>query len=188
MDTFSLDPRTWRVLFVFSRSPLVRRSDRLEVLVITLAVVISLVALPFVATIATDVYQAHRGVYAEQARTGLRASTPTPTATNVAPASAYRARAADPWMGNGTPHSGTVELWVDGAGKWVAARTALSRAASDAVAMAVLIEGLVVTIVTALVVATRWRLGRIRYAQWDRELGSVLGNEGGLSHGGGRAR
>jgi hypothetical protein len=55
MDTYSLDPRTWRVLFLFRRSPLVRRSDRIEVLVNTLAVAISLLAVPFIATIATDV-------------------------------------------------------------------------------------------------------------------------------------
>ena len=33
MDIFSLDPRARRVRFLLSRSPLVRRSDRLEVLV-----------------------------------------------------------------------------------------------------------------------------------------------------------
>jgi hypothetical protein len=99
MDTFSLDPRAWRVLFLFSRSPLVRRSDRLEVLVIALALAISLLALPFIATIATDVYQAHRGIYVDQATTRHRASIPTPASTNVAPASAYLFRVGSRWGG-----------------------------------------------------------------------------------------
>ena len=71
MQTFSLDPRRWPVGFLLSRSPLVRRSDRLEVLALAFALAISLLALPIVATIGTDVHQAHRGVYAEQARTGI---------------------------------------------------------------------------------------------------------------------
>jgi hypothetical protein len=47
-------------------------------------------------------------------------------------------------------------------------------AAHDAVGMALGLEGLVVTTAAALVVATRWQLCRIRYTQWDRELGRVL--------------
>ena len=188
MDTFSLEPRAWRVLFLFSRSPLVRRSDRLEVLVIALALAISLLALPFIATIATDVYQAHRGIYVDQATTRHRASIPTPASTNVAPASAYLFRVGEPVGRNATRQSSTVELWVDDAGNWVAPPTPPSQAAYDAVAVAALSEGLAVTIAAALVVGTRWRLGRIRHSQWDRALRSVLDNDGGRSHGGGRSR
>jgi len=41
MDIYSLDPRKWRVLFLFRRSPLVRRSDRIEVLAVALAVAVT---------------------------------------------------------------------------------------------------------------------------------------------------
>lgn len=183
MDTFSFDPRAWRVLCLVRRNPLVRRSDRFEVLVITLAVAISLLAVPFVATIATDAYQANRNVYAEQARTRHRASTPTPVSTNVAHASVYRVRGMGLVEPNATPQSGPDELWVDDAGNRVAAPTPPSHAAYDAVGVAALSEGLAVTIAAALVVATRWQVGRIRYSHWDRELSSVLG-----SRGGGRSR
>ena len=67
-----------------------------------------------------------------------------------------------------------VEQWVDDAANWVAPPTPLSRAAYDAVGMALGLEGLVVTTAAALVVATRWQFCRIRYSQWDRELGRVL--------------
>ena len=96
MQTFSLDPRRWPVGFLFSRSPLVRRSDRLEVLAIAFALAISLLALPIVATIATDVHQAHRGIYAEQSRTRHRAWIPTQGSTNVAPPSGHPAEGSAP--------------------------------------------------------------------------------------------
>ena len=188
MDTFSLDPRTWRVLFLFSRSPLVRRSDRIELLVITLAVAITLLAVPVIATIATDVYQDHRGVYAEQARTSHHASTPAPRSINVAPASLYQVRVGGPLGRNATGQRSLAESWVDDAGNWVTPPTPPSQAAYDAVAMAALSEGLAVTIATALVVGTRWQLGRIRRSRWDRELRAVLGNDGDRRHGGGRSR
>jgi hypothetical protein len=183
MHTFSLDPRALRVLCLVRRNPLVRRSDRLEVLVITLAVAISLLAVPFVASIATDVYQVHRDVYAELVRTRHRASTPTPASTNVAHASVYRARGMGLVAPNATPQSSPDELWVDDAGIEVAPPTPPSHAAYEAVGVAALSEGLAVTIAAAFVVATRWQIGRIRYSHWDRELSSVLG-----SHSGGRSR
>ena len=187
MQTFSFDPRRWPVGLLFSRSPLVRRSDRLEVLAIAFALAISLLALPIIATIATDVGQAHRGIYAERARTRHRASITTQGSTNVAPPSAYPAGGVRQWVKNATPHGSPVEQWVDDAGNWVAPPTPLSRAAYDAVGMALALEGLVVTTAAALVVATRWQLCRIRYSQWDRELGRVLSGDGGRGHGTDRA-
>ena len=145
MQTFSLDPRRWPVGFLFSRSPLVRRSDRLEVLAIAFALAISLLALPIVATIATDVHRAHRGIYAEQSRTRHRAWIPTQGSTNVAPPSGHPAEEARRWVRNATPQGSPVEQWVDDAGNWVAPPTPLSRAAYDAVGMALALEGLVVT-------------------------------------------
>jgi hypothetical protein len=187
MDTFSLSPRTWRVLFLFSRSPLVRRSDRIEILVIALAVAISVLAVPFIAAIATDVYQDHRGVYAEQARTSHHASTPAPQTTNAAPVFLYQARVGGPLGPNTTGQRSLDESRVDDAGS-VTSPTPPSQAAYDAVGMAALSDGVAVTIAAALAVGTRWQLGRIRDSQWDRELRSVLGNDGGRSHGGGRSR
>jgi hypothetical protein len=87
---------------------------------------------------------------------------------------------------NATPQGSPVEQWVDDAGNWVAPPTPLSRAAYDAVGMALALEGLVVTTTAALVVATRWQLCRIRYSQWDHEIGRVLSG-GGRGHGSDRA-
>ena len=159
MQTFSLDPRRWPVGFLFSRSPLVRRSDRLEVLAIAFALAISLLALPIVATIATDVHQANRGIYAEQSRTRHRAWIPTQGSTYVAPLSGHPAEEARRWVRNATPQGSPVEQWVDDAGNWVAPPTPLSRAAYDAVGMALALEGLVV--LTAAVLVLRHTLAAL---------------------------
>ena len=46
METFTLDPRCWRVARIFARNPLVRRADRIEAAVMLVAIVASLVAIP----------------------------------------------------------------------------------------------------------------------------------------------
>src|SRR6185312_9773162 len=104
--------------------------------------------------------QAHRGIYAEQSRTRHRASIPTQGSTNVAPPSGHPAGGAPRWVRNATPQGFPVEQWVDDAGNWVAPPTPLSRAAYDAVGMALGLEGLVVMTAAALGVATRWQLCR----------------------------
>ena len=155
-------------------------------LALAFALTISLLALPIAATIATDTHQTHRGVYADQARTRHRASISTQGSTNVVPSSLYPAEGAHRWVRNATPPTRPVELWVDDAGNWVAPPTPPSRAAYDAVGIALALEGLVVMAAAALVVATRWQLCRVRYSQWDRELGRVLSG-GGRGHGSNRA-
>jgi len=119
-------------------------------------------------------------------RPDREASIPTQGSTNVAPPSGHPAGEAPRWVRNLTPQRSPVEQWVDDAGNWVASPTPLSRAAYDAVGMALGLEGLVVMTAAALVVATRWQLCRIRYSQWDRELGRVLSG-GGRGHGSDRA-
>jgi hypothetical protein len=162
VDTYSLNPRTWRVLFLFNRSPLIRRSDRIEVLVMALAVVASLLAVPFIGAIATNVYRAHRSVYVEQSRTPHRVFSPTPPSKSPAPAwlHQFEVNSPDPAIDTAVPSS---------------------QAAYDAVGMAIVSEGAVVLIAAAVGIGTHHRLGRTRYSQWDRELASVLGSEGGRS-------
>jgi hypothetical protein len=186
MQTFSLDPRRWPVGFLFSRSPLVRRSDRLEVLALVFALAISLLALPIVATIATDMHQAHREIYAEQAQTRHRASIPTQGSTKVAPPPAYPAEGARRWVRNAIPQGRPVEQWID-AGKWVARPTPLSRAAYDAVGMALALEGLVVTTAAALVVATRWQLAASGTPSGIASSAVFSDGDGGRGHGSDRA-
>ena len=178
METFSLDPRRWRVGWLFSRNPLLRRLDRLELIVFVFAVAISLLALPVAAAKGTDVYQARRALYAEEAR-GRHVEPVSPPATSssgLAPTD----QPQDPppsaksiaWDDNAD------QSWVDDAGKAVSLPPPLSRAAFDAVETAVVIECLIVGTMAGLVVGTRWQLGRRRDAQWNSELAKVFGDVG----------
>jgi hypothetical protein len=61
--TFTLDPRRWPLMCALCRNPLVRVTDRLETLVIVLAIVVSLLATPVAGAVGTAVYDARRQQY-----------------------------------------------------------------------------------------------------------------------------
>lgn len=63
MLTFTLDPRRWPLICAFCRNPLVRVTDRLEALVIVLAIVVSLPAAPSAGAVGTAVYDTRRQQY-----------------------------------------------------------------------------------------------------------------------------
>ena len=70
MDTFTVRLPRWPILLrLLGRDPLVRTTDRIEALVLVLAVVVSLLAAPIAAAIGTAVYDTSRRTYAEQAHT-----------------------------------------------------------------------------------------------------------------------
>ena len=69
MQTFTigLGHRWW--IQVFRRNPLVRPSDRIEVLVLGFAVLLTVVAIPIAGAIGTFVHDARTRIYAEEALT-----------------------------------------------------------------------------------------------------------------------
>ena len=70
MDTFTVRLPRWPILLrLLGRDPLVRTTDRIEALVLVLAVAVSLLAAPIAAAVGTAVYDSRRQVYAEQADT-----------------------------------------------------------------------------------------------------------------------
>ena len=69
MQTFTIGlGRGWWVRLL-GRNPLVRSSDRIEVMVLSLAVLLTVVAVPVAGAIGTSVYDAHTQAYAEEAQT-----------------------------------------------------------------------------------------------------------------------
>ena len=61
MDTFTLRLPRWPVLLrLLGRDPLVRTTDRIQALVLVLAVVVSLLAAPITAAVGTAVYDSRR--------------------------------------------------------------------------------------------------------------------------------
>jgi hypothetical protein len=68
METFTLDPRCWRVGYIFGRNPLIRRTDRIEALVMLVTLVVLLLAIPTAGVAASVVYGARDRHHAQEAR------------------------------------------------------------------------------------------------------------------------
>jgi hypothetical protein len=193
VDTFTVRLPRWPILVRLSgRDPLVRTTDRVEALVLVLAVVVSLLCAPIAAAVGTAVHDSNRQLYAEQART-RHAVTATITGdpaiqqdlritTMTAPAR---------WSVAGAEQTGTVkvsstakpgdsiEIWVDNNGAQVPAPTPTSRAAVEAVAAAVAVWATVIATAATLFAVTRAACDRIRFAGWQHDLDGLVGHGGG---------
>jgi hypothetical protein len=114
---------------LFGRNPLVRATDRVEALVLVLAVAVALIAVPISAAVGTAVYESRSRIYAEQVQT-RRPVTATVTGDShprrdlESPTVTIAAR----WFAAGTERTGDVtapltanigddiEIWVDDEG------------------------------------------------------------------------
>ena len=72
MQTFTLLSQRWWVVRVFGRNPLVRLSDRVGVLLVLLAWVVSIIAAPVAGAVGTAVYDAHSLSMPNRHRRGIR--------------------------------------------------------------------------------------------------------------------
>jgi hypothetical protein len=196
MDTFTVRLPRWPVLLrLRGRDPLVRTTDRIEALVVVLAVVVSLLAVPIAAAVGTAVYDSRRQAYAEQA--DARHTVPA-TVTDV-PASPQILRTGTTtvparWTAAGAEHTGavkapstaktgdTVEIWVDNTGEQAPAPTPTTRAAVDAVTGALVIWVSVTAIAATVFTVTRAVCDRIRLSGWQHDLDSLVGNGDGHQH------
>jgi hypothetical protein len=194
MDTFTVGLPRWPVLLrLLGRDPLVRTADRIEALVLVLAVVVSLLAVPIAAAVGTAVYDSRRDVYAEQADSR---HTVAATVTDV-PASQQILRTGTTtvparWTAGGAEHTGavkapsttkagdTIEVWVDNNGVQVPAPTATTRAAVEAVMGALVIWICVAATAATMFTVTRAVCDRIRLSGWQHDLDSLAG--GGDGH------
>ena len=191
METFQLSwPRPLGRLF--GRNPLLRRIDRIEALILVLALVFSVVAAPFAAAIGTAVYDSRRQAYAEQADSrhivtatvveakATRDGQPKPGLHRQLRSDTSTAQAR--WFAAGTEHTGTVttpstaktgdfvEIWVDHSGKHVATPQATSRAAVEAVSAGVAICLSVAAAAAVLFAGTRALCDRFRIISWQRDI------------------
>ena len=69
LGTFTVRLPQWPIFGLFRRNPLLRASDRIEALVLALAVMVLLLAVPVAATVGTAVHDSRRDVYAQQHHT-----------------------------------------------------------------------------------------------------------------------
>ena len=187
MDTFTVRLPRWPTLLrLLGRDPLVRTTDRIQALVLVLAVVVSLLAAPIAAAV---VYDSSRHIYAEQAHTR---HTVTATVTDV-PVSQQILRTGTTtvsarWTAAGTEHTGTVktqstaktgdpvEIWVDNTGAQVPAPTPTSRAAVEAATGALVIWICVAAIAATVFTVTRAVCDRIHFTRWQHDFEHLVGD------------
>lgn len=191
MDTFTLGwGRGWWVRLT-GGNPLVRNGDRAEAICIALAAVVLTMAVPVVAALGTSVHDNRSALYAQQAL-----SRHTTTATALADARLHvgvNSQTFDvkaQWSAEGVMHFGTipapgmvragehVDMWIDDRGNHVAAAASPSRAATEAVGWSALSWMALAAAVIGAVYGLRRKLRGIRYAEWDRELESLVTNRG----------
>lgn len=195
MQTFTVDPRRWWIGRLFARNPLLRRSDRIEVLAVLAVLVVSLVAVAIAGAVGAEVHDAEHRADIKQAQTRHQVSA---TITEIGTATIFdgtempvvRARWAVsdgartdsfPW-GNDVKPGDHIQIWVDASGNHTNP-PAPSHAALDAFAIAVSIVLLVGTVLISLLVLMHRRFQRARDAQWDREVRSLANEGGGRANG-----
>lgn len=184
METFTVGWPRWLVV-LFSRNPLIRISDRVEVLALVFTVVVSLLAAPIGAAVGTAIHDSRSRHYAEQAQTRH-----TVTATVIgSPARSDTMTVRARWFAAGAEHTGAVkapptvkpgdsiDIWVDEDGSH-AGPTVMS-AMNEAVAIALAVWLNVTTAAVVVFAGTQAMLNRARHARWQSDFVHLVGDGNG---------
>ena len=142
----------WWILRACSRNPLVRAIDRLELVIIALAFVAVLVAASCAGALGTAVFDARSHVYIAQAQTRHTVTGTLPT------------------------------TWVDRDGNPVGAPAPTSRAGVEAVGVALAAWQTVTILVAGWAWWTHSHLDRRRDAGWERDIESLIDDDGGRTN------
>ncbi|MCV7229599.1 Rv1733c family protein [Mycolicibacterium komossense] len=192
MEFFTLDwGRSW-LARLFGRNALVRNSDRLEALIIALAVVAVIVAIPVAAGFGTSVKESRSTAYAQQALSRHRV---TATALENAELHAqiytqtFSVQAR--WAAAGAIHVGNIPapemvhvgdrlvIWTDDSGNYAKNPIDPRQAVADAIGWAAFTWMSFTAILAIAVYGLRRNLRHTRFSQWDRELDALVGDGGG---------
>jgi len=186
----------WRLAQVRGRNPLVRTSDRIDVAVMALAVVVSLAVIPFALAIGTAVHDENARTYAAQQHDRHKVvATATADSTGGAgnpkgPVAVVSAR----WQVGDVENAGAftwdspvkdgsdMDIWVDRNGRQVGPPAASWQAGVDAAVAAVGMWLAVTAAAALLVAAVRLGLRRARYAGWNRDMVSLVHDNGGRTN------
>ena len=191
--TFGLGNRWW--VRALGRNPLVRRSDRIEALVLCLAAVIAVVSIPIAGAIGTFVHEDRTRLYAEEAQSRHQVTaTAVEDGTVVTQQRSVSFTAPAAWSVAARDHTEIVTwsgpakvgdqqtIWVNADGAKVEPPSPSSRAAVDAVAIAISVWLGVAAALAGLVYLVRCGLDYRRHAQWDWELNASRQNDGRTNH------
>jgi hypothetical protein len=188
MQWFTVAWWRWRLAQARGRNPLVRTSDRVEVAVIALAVLVSLIVMPFAGAVGTAIHDEHAKTYAAQQHDRHQVASPADkAAAPTGPAAVLQARwragdvenaGALDWT-NPTKDAAGADIWVDNNGRQVGPPAASWQAGADAVVAAAGVW-LAATAVAALAVAlVRRGLRHARSTAWNREIALLVHDDGG---------
>lgn len=187
MQSFTVPLPGWLAARLFGRNPLIRGSDRVEALMLVLAVAVSLLAVPIGATVATAVHESRSRLYTQQAQvrrqvTATAIGDSHPRGDLESPTVTVPAR----WVVDGTEHTGdvaapinikngaAVTIWIDDKGSPVG--PPVRNAVDAAVAFAVATWCVVSLSAAGLFGVTRVALDRARYARWQRDFDRLVGH------------
>ena len=196
METFTIGLRSpWWIRAFGRNNPLVRRSDRIEVMTIAIAVVVTVFAIPIAGAIGTSVHDERAGWYAAEAQTRHQLiATATEKGRVVAHSRSIDFSAEAIWSDAGRTHRGVVRwsepvnigdkqsIWVNNDGENVAQPLPPSQAAGEAIGVGLLIWLGMAEASVAMLYLVRCRLNGWRYAQWDREINASRDNDGRRNH------
>ncbi len=190
METFTLDPRRWRIARIVGRNPLLRRSDRIEALVVLLSLTAMLLTIPLTGVVGAAFYSARERFYIQEAHERHRVTaTVTDTLLDGSGASVVRAK----WTAPAGECTGTLQLatpakvgqtfgiWVGKDGNAAFPPTPKWHAVFDAVIMAGVALLIVCSALASLVAIVYSRLNRARDAAWERGIRSLV-EDGGRSN------
>jgi hypothetical protein len=186
----------WWVLRACGRNPLVRASDRLELLIIVLGISVVLLAGAFAGALGTAVHEARSRVYIAQGQTRhtvtARAIGDSTTVLGVDGNTATRVNVR--WQVDGTEYTDKLnmaqavktgdplEIWVNRNGDRVDAPMPTSQAGVDAFSVAYAAWQTVVLAVAGLIYWGHSRLEHRRDSAWEREIQSLMNRSAGGQH------
>ncbi|MFE3290686.1 hypothetical protein [Rhodococcus sp. NPDC059234] len=172
--------------------PLLRRSDRVEALLVVGLLVLAIVLIPVAVWLGGRSGESQRDLARAQAReysmvtattVGAAASASAPTdyvavPVETAPATwswGHESRRGDVRVDRDAPAGTQVQIWVDAHGDKAAAPITASAAATSAVVVGLFAWTSAMMAAAAVVASARALLNRRRDGQWSRELAEFLG-------------
>ena len=188
LETFTVPLPRRLFVRLLGRNPLVRATDRVEALILVLAVAISLIAVPISAAVGTVVHDSRSRSYAEQVQT-RRPVTATVTGDSHPRRNLESPTVTAParWFAAGAERTGDVtapltakigdeiEIWIDDEGLPVA--RPVNTARDEAVAFAAATWWTVSLLAVALFARARITLDRLRYDQWQQSFDRLVARQ-----------
>ncbi len=194
MQTFTVDPRCWWIGRLFAGNPLLRRSDRIEVLAVVAVVLVALAGIAVAGAVGTEIHDSERRADAILAQTRQSVTATVLEVGTVAnfdgsETPVVRARwnagtgaHTDTFQWSGAVRPGErIQIWVDSHGDRI--HSVPLRPVLDALTVAVSIGVVTVMLSGAVLAVLRWCIDRAHDAQWEREIRSLVNEGGGRANG-----